>query len=124
MIDVTARQYIGLCMAAGGVKTGVDTVLGEVRSQRAKLVLIASDASERTKKQINDKCAFYNVRSIEVNYTSDALASLLGKRAQCAAVALTGRGPWKLVPAAETDEHTADGDKAVTEDRKDDNRWQ
>ena len=41
--------YIGLCVAAGGVTTGFDLVLGEIRRGRAKFVLIASDASERTK---------------------------------------------------------------------------
>ena len=119
MIDVTARQYIGLCMAAGGVKTGVDTVLGEIRSLKARLVIVSSDASERTKKQLTDKCSYYKVKLIGTDFTADALAGMIGKKAPCAAIALTGRGPWKKVleslEAEETDV------PSTTEDRKDDN---
>ena len=112
------ERYIGLCMAAGGVKTGVDMVLGEVRSHRAKLVLLASDASDRTKKQVTDKCNYYNIPLFSGGYTGDDIAQMLGKRSPCAAVAFIGKGPWESVKTAlrmgQTDE------PATTEDRKDD----
>lgn len=111
MID----RYIGLCMAAGGVKTGVDTVLGEVRSQRAKFVLLATDASDRTKKQVTDKCTYYKVKIYSGGYTGDDIAHLCGKRSSCAAVAFIGKGPWASVKKSLETEQTA-----TTEDRKDD----
>ena len=87
-----------MCAAAGGVTTGFDLVLGEIRRGRAKFVLIASDASDRTKKQLIDKCTHYNVKYFIINeYNSEAIAHMLGKRALCAAAAFTGRGPWKHV---------------------------
>ena len=105
-------------MAAGGVKTGVDIVLGEVRSRRAKFVLLACDASERTKKQVRDKCTYYNVTLFSGGYTGDDIAQMLGKKSSCAAVAFIGKGPWESVKTAlrmgQTDV------PATTEDRKDD----
>ncbi len=90
------EKYIGLCASAGGVTTGFDLVLGEIRKGRAKFVLIASDASDRTKKQLTDKCAYYNVKYFIIEeYSSEAVAHMLGKRSFCAAAAFTGRGPWK-----------------------------
>ena len=112
------ERYIGLCMAAGGVKTGVDIVLGEVRAHRAKLVLLASDASERTKKQVRDKCTYYNIPLFSGGYTGDDIARMLGKQSSCAAVALIGKGPWESVKAALRTVQTEE--PATTEDRKDD----
>ena len=88
------ERYIGLCMAAGGVITGTDLVLGAVRGGKAKFVLIASDASNRTKKQLTDKCTYYNVNYCIGEYDSAAIAQMLGKRSSCSAAAFTGRGPW------------------------------
>ena len=88
---------IGLCMSAGGVTFGFDRILGDIRSGRAKFVLISSDASERTLKQITDKCAFYKTEAIVSDMSSEDLASAIGKRFSCSSLAFTGRGPWKKV---------------------------
>ena len=112
------ERYIGLCMAAGGVRTGVDAVLGEVRAHRAKLVLLASDASDRTKKQVTDKCTYYNVKLFSGGYTGDDIARMLGKKSSCAAVAFIGKGPWESVKTALQKGQT--DVPATTEDRKDD----
>lgn len=95
MTDRKLENYIGLCRAAGGVTTGFDLVLGEVRRKKAVFVLIADDASERTGKQITDKCEYYKVPHFPAGMTSDELAGVLGKRASCAAAAFTGRGPCR-----------------------------
>lgn len=103
------ERYIGLCMAAGGVVTGTDSVIAEVRHGRAKFVLVASDASERTRKQLTDKCKTYEVRILYGKRNSDALAELLGKRSACAAAAFTGRGPcenaYRALLAEDTEEN-------------------
>lgn len=91
------EKLIGLCKAAGGVVTGTDAVLTEVRRGRAKFVLIASDASERTQKQLTDKCNYYHVTYFIGNYTGAAIADMLGKRSCCVAAAFTGVGPWESV---------------------------
>ncbi len=84
-------------MAAGGVVTGFDSVLTEVRQGRVKFLLIAADASERTKKQLTDKCTHYKTKYRTGPYTGEELARILGKRAVCMAAAFTGRGPWEGV---------------------------
>ncbi len=95
MADKKIENYMGLCRAAGGVTTGFDLVLGEVRRKKARFVLLADDASERTKKQITDKCEFYEIPLFPAGLTSGELAALLGKKSSCAAVAFTGRGPCR-----------------------------
>ena len=90
------ERYMGLCRAAGGVVCGVDAALAEVRHGRAKFVLVASDASERTRKQLTDKCATYQVEILVGKRDSAALARLFGRRSACAAAAFTGRGPREM----------------------------
>lgn len=98
MADINQiEKYIGLCRAAGGVTTGTDLVLGEVRRGRAKFVLVASDASERTKKQIADKCAYYGVPHFEAGCDSDHLSHAVGSHSKSTAAAFSTRGPWRQV---------------------------
>ena len=91
------EKLIGLCRAAGGVTVGFDAVLAEIRGGRAKFVLIASDASGRTRKQLTDKCKYYHVTCFEGTYSSEALSEMLGRRSGCVAAAFTGKGPWESV---------------------------
>ena len=91
------ERLIGLCRAAGGVTVGFDAVLGEVRGGRAKFVLIASDASDRTRKQLSDKCRYYHVTCFEGAYSSEELSGMLGRRSGCVAAAFTGKGPCESV---------------------------
>lgn len=51
---------LGMAMRARKLSTG-DAVLNDIRNKKAKLVIIAADASDNTKKKITDKCNFYNV---------------------------------------------------------------
>ena len=95
MTDRKLENYLGLCRAAGGVTTGFDLVLGKVRRKKAVFVLIADDASERTRKQISDKCDYYEVKYFPAGCASDELARLIGRKSSCAAAAFTGRGPCR-----------------------------
>ena len=118
-MTVETERYIGLCMAAGGIRSGTDTVLSEARAGHSKLVLVACDASDRTKKQISDKCSYYKVKLFSTELTADEIASMIGKHSACVAVSFTGRGPWANVLKALESEKTDVPD--TTEDRKDDN---
>ncbi|NBK97372.1 MAG: 50S ribosomal protein L7ae [Erysipelotrichia bacterium] len=51
---------LGMAMRARKLSMG-EAVLDDIRSKKAKLVIIASDASENTKKKIVDKCHYYDV---------------------------------------------------------------
>ena len=95
MADI--KNYIGLCKAAGGVIAGSDMVLKAVRGGKAVCVLIAKDASQRTAKQISDKCSFYNVKHGVTDEDSFELGKMIGKSAPCAVLALTLKGPADAV---------------------------
>lgn len=71
---------IGLAKRAGAVTVGAESTLEAIRSGKAKLVLVAQDASDNTKKSIGDKCAFYSVCSEEIDATVTELGSTVGKR--------------------------------------------
>ncbi|HET7522007.1 MAG TPA: YlxQ family RNA-binding protein [Bacillales bacterium] len=54
-------SLLGLANRAGKIASGEDTVLAAVRSQQAKLVLVAGDASERTREMWENKCRYYEI---------------------------------------------------------------
>lgn len=56
---------IGLAKRAGAVRSGEDMVKKSIRQSGAKLVVIACDASDNTKKSIKNSCEYYKVRYIE-----------------------------------------------------------
>ena len=113
------EKYMGLCRAAGGVTTGVDSTIAEVRRGRAKFVMIACDASERSTKQLTDKCKFYNTKYFINSYDSAAIAHILGKNSPCAAACFLGKGPWEpLMKALDADVEPCDN--KCCDDRKDD----
>lgn len=114
------EKYMGLCRAAGGVTTGVDSTIAEVRRGKAKFVMIACDASERSTKQLTDKCKFYNTKYFINSYDSAAIAHILGKNSPCAAACFIGKGPWEVVLCALEDSETKPYDNKCCDDRKDD----
>lgn len=61
MTNQAAFQLLGLAARARKVISGEELVIKEIRSGKAKLVLLASDASANTAKKIQDKCTYYNV---------------------------------------------------------------
>lgn len=56
---------LGLAKRAGKVQTGEDICSKAVKSGVSKLIIVACDASDNTKKSITDTCKYYNVRFVE-----------------------------------------------------------
>ncbi|MFT0800787.1 YlxQ family RNA-binding protein [Bacillus swezeyi] len=54
-------SLLGLANRARKVVSGEDLVVKEIRNSRAKLVLLADDASANTEKKVTDKCKHYDV---------------------------------------------------------------
>jgi len=52
---------IGLSDRAGKLIKGEENVLEAIRSGKARIVIVASDASDNTKKKFKDKCTYYRV---------------------------------------------------------------
>ncbi|WP_456271508.1 YlxQ family RNA-binding protein [Bacillus sp. AK031] len=54
-------SLLGLANRARKVISGEELVIKEIRNNRAKIVLLADDASLNTRKKIMDKCKFYQI---------------------------------------------------------------
>ncbi|KAA1036972.1 YlxQ family RNA-binding protein [Macrococcus equipercicus] len=58
-------NLIGLAMRARKLTTGEELVINEVRKNKVRLVIVSSDASANTKKNITNKCHSYRVKCVE-----------------------------------------------------------
>lgn len=56
----TVAGYLGIAARARKTVSGAK-LMETVRKKRVSLVLVASDASDRTKKQFQDKCTSYQI---------------------------------------------------------------
>lgn len=78
MMKHKALSMLGMAMRAGKLVTGDETVLKAVRQGKAKLVIVAADASDNTKKKFRDKCATYNAKCLEA-FDRVTLGEAIGK---------------------------------------------
>ena len=86
------RGMLGFAMRAGKVLVGADRVAAALpeRGERAvRLVLLASDASDGTKKRMTYKCEFYKKEIIVTDLEAVELGKLLGKLYAPAVLAIT-----------------------------------
>ncbi len=81
------RGMLGLAAKAGALTSGTNNVLTAVKSGKAKIILLAADASANTAKVVGDKSAFRHVRLCRLSLTMSELGSAVGK-GECAAVAI------------------------------------
>lgn len=81
-------NFLGLCRRAGKMKIGCDTVIESVELGNARLILMASDISENTKKKVT--AALNSTDCETLNYTKDELSFSLGKT--CAVLAVEDDG--------------------------------
>ncbi|GGE65234.1 YlxQ family RNA-binding protein [Priestia taiwanensis] len=84
------KSLLGIANRARKITSGEELVIKEVRSNRAKLVIIAADASNNTMKKVTDKASYYKV---PVKTVSDRyeLGNAIGKDARVV-VAVTDAG--------------------------------
>lgn len=69
---------LGLAMKSGNVASGEFMTERAVRSGEAKLVIVAEDASDNTKKKFRDSCHYYHVPFVEFG-EKDVLGNAVGK---------------------------------------------
>ncbi|GIP36855.1 50S ribosomal protein L7ae [Paenibacillus sp. J31TS4] len=86
---------LGLALRAGKLVTGDDTVLDAIRSGKAKLAIMATDASDNTTKKFRDKCTSYHVPLMQYG-TREELGASVGK-AERVIMAVTDDGFAKLL---------------------------
>jgi ribosomal protein L7Ae-like RNA K-turn-binding protein len=56
---------LGLAKRAGKIQTGEEICSKAVKSGISRLIIVACDASENTKKSITNSCKFYGVQYVE-----------------------------------------------------------
>ncbi|MCR5388591.1 MAG: ribosomal L7Ae/L30e/S12e/Gadd45 family protein [Lachnospiraceae bacterium] len=71
-------SMIGLANKAGAVKSGRLMIESSIKSESARLIIIAGDASEGTAKKINDMCSYRNVPAVTYS-TKEMLGRCVGK---------------------------------------------
>lgn len=82
---------LGLAKRAGALAVGTNSVLEAVRKGKALLVLIASDVSDNTKKQLHDKANYRKVPAEMLPFDMTELGKAIGKE-YAAAVAVLQEG--------------------------------
>jgi len=101
-------KLLGFCRRSGKIVCGAGQVLAAVTGKRPpSVVVIASDASTRTEKQIYDKCSFREVKLYRTAATGEEMAHLFGKSSVVMAVGATDPGIGgqivRLAEGSETD---------------------
>lgn len=83
-------NLIGLAYRARKCSLGEETILKDIRQNKAKLVLLASDIGPQTRKKITNKCKTYEVPFLIVD-DRETLSNAIGK-SQRVAVAILDAG--------------------------------
>ncbi|WNF35419.1 YlxQ family RNA-binding protein [Bacillaceae bacterium IKA-2] len=78
MIQPQWVSLLGLCARARKLVTGEELVIKGVRNKSVYLVIAANDASDATKKKLQDKCNFNKVPLI-FTADRDMIGSAIGK---------------------------------------------
>lgn len=71
-------QLLGLAQRAGAVKSGGFMTENTIKDGKSFLCIVASDASDNTKKQFEDMCKYYKVPYIAYG-TKESLGHAIGK---------------------------------------------
>lgn len=91
MKKTSALQVLGLANRANELVLGYDPVLSSIQKNKVKLVLIASDASSKTKDTFSKKCFFYKIEMLVV-FTSSELSQALGRKTKIVGIKDQGFG--------------------------------
>ena len=82
-------SLLGLANRARKIISGEELSVKEIRSGKAKLVLLSADASANTTKKITDKCKSYEVPYKMVE-NRELLGQAIGKEARVVVAVLDG----------------------------------
>ena len=83
-----ALNYLALARKAGRIELGEEPVGGAARAQKARLVVVAKDASDHTWRRAKSFVAGTNQQCIRLPYTKEEMGMTLG-RTSLAIAALT-----------------------------------
>lgn len=111
------KGMIGLCARARKLAIGTDIAIDSVRNSKSKLLLLAFDASQNSKKKVLNCAGYYNIPCYEIPIGISELGHCTGKSGNTAAVAVLDRnminGINKIIN--ETNEQTSKADNGPWE---------
>ena len=102
-----AMSYLGLAARARHIESGEFCTERAVKSGKAKLVLVAEDASANTKKAFRDMCAYYRT-DLLIFGDKESLGHAIGRGAR-ASLAVLDEGLAKAVKEQLTDRNQDGG---------------
>jgi ribosomal protein L7Ae-like RNA K-turn-binding protein len=77
-MDHRIYAMLGLCTKAGKVVSGDETCERTIKTGKAKLVIVAENASANTKKKYTDLCTYRNI-TLRFFGTKELLGNAMGK---------------------------------------------
>lgn len=80
---------LGFAARARRLICGTDLCRDEIRRGKLSFVLVASDASDNTRKRIADACRYYSADMCCIPVTSERLSSRIGKTANTMVVGVS-----------------------------------
>ncbi|MDL2281295.1 ribosomal L7Ae/L30e/S12e/Gadd45 family protein [Selenomonadales bacterium OttesenSCG-928-I06] len=90
------KSLLGFAQKSGKLISGEESILKAIKSNKVKLLLIASDSSENTKETYFNQVVYYNVPCKETVLTKEEIGSSIGK-VQRSAVAIADEGFTKAI---------------------------
>lgn len=79
-------SLLGLARRAGKTAIGFDPAVESVRKEQSQLILMTSDISPKSRKELLFALREKNVRTIDTEYTADDIGNALGKKAKIVSV--------------------------------------
>ena len=79
MQEERLKGYLGLATKAGKLVTGYNTCLELIPKGKLKLVILAKEVGENTKKKIEQKCKSYDV-AFRIGIDAEGMSMACGKR--------------------------------------------
>ena len=97
MDEAKFLSIIGLCRKAGKLVLGADCTCDAVRSGRSRLAVIASDASDNTKKKVQNCASYYKKRVCVCETGKKRLGECLGRKGEVSCLAVCDDGFYTLI---------------------------
>lgn len=73
--------FLGLAVKAGNINFGFDMTESDIKSKKSRLVIITSDAADRTYRNTAMLCEAGHVDFIKIDACMDDIEKFMGKRA-------------------------------------------
>ena len=99
---------VGLAARARKCLTGTEICVDYMRAGKGKLLVIASDISDNTKKKLVKTALFHKIPYAEPRIDKGSLAKAVGKKSDAAAVLIIDSGFVKIIENLNVEIHTTD----------------